>query len=250
MTMDLSGRVALVTGSGRGIGRAIALKLAEHGASLVVNDIEGSPGAGEVAEEIRSRGREAVVILADISRAEEVSRLVEEAVAALGRVDILVNNAGIARDQLLLRMSDADWDQVLAINLKGAFLCSRAVLRHMVRQRWGRIISIASVVGLMGNAGQANYAAAKAGLIGLTKTIAKEVASREITANAIAPGFIDTDMTRKLSPALKDEILKQIPLGSFGSPEDVAQAVLFLASEEARYITGQVLNVDGGLVMA
>ena len=248
--MNLDTRVALVTGAGRGIGRAIALKLAEHGASVVINDIEGSSGPAEVVEEIVSRGGQATAILADISAPDEVSRLFESAVSALGGLDILVNNAGITRDGLLMRMSDADWDQVLAINLKGAFLCSRAALRHMVRQRWGRIINIASVVGLMGNPGQANYAAAKAGLVALTKTIAREVASRGITANAIAPGFIDTEMTQRLPEEYKRQILGQIPLGCFGSPEDVANSVAFLASEEARYITGHVLHVDGGMVMA
>jgi 3-oxoacyl-[acyl-carrier protein] reductase len=241
-------RVALVTGSGRGIGRAIALKLAQRGASLVVNDLE-STGPAQVVEEIKAQGGKATAILGDISLPDQVSQIIEGSVSAYGRLDILVNNAGITRDGLILRMSDADWDQVLSINLKGAFLCTRAALRHMVRQRWGRIISISSVVGLMGNAGQANYASAKAGLIALTKTVAREVASRGITANAIAPGFIDTEMTRRLPDNIKQQMVGQIPLGYFGSPEDVANAVAFLASEEARYITGQVLNVNGGMVM-
>jgi len=249
LTAALSNRVALVTGSARGIGRAIALKLADRGASVVVNDLNNASEANEVAAVIRAKGSQSVVILADISSSEEVTRLVDQTVSAFAKVDILVNNAGITRDGLAMRMSDQDWDAVLATNLRGAFLCTRAVLRHMVRQRWGRIINIASVVGLVGNAGQANYASAKAGLVGLTKAIAKEVASRGITANAIAPGFIDTAMTQKLSEALKQEALRQIPLGRLGTPEEVGAAVAFLASEEAAYITGQVLNVDGGMVM-
>lgn len=246
--VPLEGRAALVTGSGRGIGRGIALKLAQCGASVVVNDLE-SAGPSQVVEDVKSLGGKATAILGDISLPDQASQIIEGSISACGRLDILVNNAGVTRDGLILRMSDADWDQVLSINLKGAFLCTRAALRHMVRQRWGRIINIASVVGLMGNAGQANYAAAKAGLIALTKTVAREVASRGITANAIAPGFIDTEMTRRLPDNIKQQIVGQIPLGRFGSPEDVANAVAFLASEEAGYITGHVLNVDGGMVM-
>jgi len=248
--MDLSDRVAIVTGSGRGIGRAIALKLAEVGATVVVNDI-GDPGpAQSVAEEIRAMGRESTVILADVSHSPDVARLVEETMTAYGRVDILVNNAGIARDQLLMRMSDEDWDQVLRVDLRSVFLCTRAVLRSMLKQRRGRIVSIASIVGIVGNQGQANYASAKAGIIGFTRTMAKEVASRGITVNAVAPGFIDTDMTKQLEVTQRDELGRHIPLGYPGSPRDVAEAVAFLASEEARYITGQVLNVDGGMAMS
>ena len=243
--MDLSTRVAIVTGSGRGIGRAIALKLAEVGAMVVVNDI-GEAAQG-VAEEIKVMNRQSLAILADVSSSPDVTRLVGTTVATFGKVDILVNNAGITRDQLVIRMSDEDWDQVLNVNLKSVFLCSRAVLRHMIKQRWGRIISIASIVGVMGNQGQANYASAKVGIIGFTRTVAKEVASRGITANAIAPGFIDTEMTQRLQEGWKQQLKSRIPLGYFGSPRDVAEAVAFLASEEARYITGQVLNIDGGM---
>jgi 3-oxoacyl-[acyl-carrier protein] reductase len=245
--MDLSERVAIVTGGGRGIGRAIALKLAEVGATVVINDVGDSTPAEGVAEEIRGMGRESLVVLADVSQSTEVASLVDNVMEKYGRVDILVNNAGITRDQLIMRMSDDDWDKVLGINLKGVFLCSKAVLRPMMKQRWGRIISISSIVGLIGNAGQANYASAKAGILGLTRTIAKEVASRGITANAIAPGFIDTPMTQQLPEERKQELMNQVPLGFLGTPRDVAEVIAFLASEEARYITGQVVTVDGGI---
>jgi len=248
--MDLSNKIAIVTGSGRGIGRAIALKLAEVGATVVVNDIGDAEPLETVAQEIRAMGRQSLPILADVSLSSDVARLVEEAIANYGKIDILVNNAGIARDQLVLRMSEEDWDKVLDVDLKSVFLCTKAVLRHMFRQRWGRIISIASVVGIVGNRGQANYASAKAGIIGFTRTVAKEVASHGITVNAIAPGFIDTEMTQRLKEEWKQEIKQQIPLGCFGSPRDVAEAVAFLASEKARYITGQVLGVDGGMAVS
>ncbi len=242
--MDLSNKVAIVTGSARGIGQAIALRLAAAGAAVVVSDIAD---AEPVAQEIRAMSRQALAVHADVSLALDVTTLVDTTISKFGRIDILVNNAGIARDQLLMRMSEEDWDGVLTVNLKSAFLCTRAVLRHMIKQRWGRIISLSSIVGIVGNAGQANYAAAKAGIIGLTRTVAREVASRGITANAIAPGFIDTKMTQQLDETHRQELKKRIPLGYFGEPRDIAEAVAFLASEEARYITGQVLGVDGGM---
>jgi 3-oxoacyl-[acyl-carrier protein] reductase len=246
--MNLSNKVAIVTGSGRGIGRAIALKLAEVGATVVVNDIDKAAQA--VAEEIQATGKKSLAVIADVSSASEVTRMIETTMATYGRIDILVNNAGINRDQLLIRMSDDDWDRVMDIDLKSVFLCTRAVLKHMLKARWGRVISIASIVGLVGNPGQANYAAAKAGIIGFTKSTAREVASRGITVNAIAPGFIDTEMTQRLKEDKRQELMSRIPLGCLGSPDDIAEAVAFLASEEARYITGQVLAVDGGMTMA
>ncbi|MBI3040586.1 MAG: 3-oxoacyl-[acyl-carrier-protein] reductase [Chloroflexi bacterium] len=248
--MDLANRVAIVTGSSRGIGRAIALKLAEVGATVVITGSSDAATVDSVAEEVRAMNRQSLAILVDVSLSSDVDRMVAETVATYGRLDILVNNAGITRDQLVLRMSDEDWDKVLNVNLKSVFLCTRAVLRHMLKQRWGRIISITSIVALTGNAGQANYASAKAGIIGFTRTIAREVASRGITANAIAPGFIETRMTQRLGEKQRQELTGRIPLGYLGTPRDVAEAVAFLASEEARYITGQVLNVDGGLAAA
>lgn len=245
--MSLEGRVAIVTGSGRGIGRAIALKLASSGADIVINDVGDMAPAEAVAAEVRALGRRSLVAAADVSNSEEVAGMVEKVVAELGKVDILVNNAGITRDQLIMRMSDDDWDKVLGINLKGVFVCTRAVLRPMIKQRWGRIVNIASIVGLIGNAGQANYSAAKAGIIGLTKTTAKEAASRGITANAVAPGFIDTPMTQQLSDERREELMANVLLGCLGTPEDVAGVVAFLVSEDARYITGEVITVDGGI---
>ncbi len=243
--MDLSSKVAIVTGSSRGIGKAIALKLADAGASVVVTGhIED---AEPVAKEIRAKGRQSLAVRANVTSAADIEKLVEATLSTFGRVDILVNNAGITRDQLVLKMSEDDWDAVLDTNLKSVFLCTRAVLRPMLKQRWGRIINISSVIGLIGNPGQANYAASKAGIIGFTRTIAKEVGSRGITANVIAPGFIETRMTQAMNEAQRQELMKRIPLGSLGTPEDVAEAAAFLASDGARYITGQVLGVDGGM---
>jgi 3-oxoacyl-[acyl-carrier protein] reductase len=245
--MDFTGKVAVVTGSGRGIGKAIAMKLAENGATLVINDVGDSAPAEQTVSEIKNLNRQAVAIMADVSSSADVTKMMETAIAAYGKVDILVNNAGITRDQLTMKMTDEEWDKVLAIDLKSVFLCTRAVLRPMLKQRSGRIISMSSVVGIIGNAGQANYAASKAGIIGFTKTIAKEVASRGITVNAIAPGFIDTPMTQALPEERRKALMANIPLGSLGTPKDIAETVAFLASEEARYITGQVITVDGGI---
>jgi len=248
--MDLSGKVAIVTGSARGIGQAIAFKLAEAGADIVVNDIPAASEAMEnTASEIKKLNRKALAVTADVSSADDVNRMVDTVINTFGHIDIMVNNAGVTRDQLLMRMTDEEWDTVLNVDLKSAFLCTRAVLRHMLKQRSGRIISIASIVGIIGNASQANYSAAKAGVIAFTRSVAKEVGSRGITANAIAPGFIETKMTEKLDEKRRRAFLDRVPLGVAGSPRDVAEAVAFLASEEAKYITGQVLCVDGGLAM-
>ena len=247
--MTLVGKVALVTGGSRGIGRAIALKLAENGADVAINYAGNTAAAEEVKAAIEQMGRKALLIQCSVADTDGVQAMVNQVVKELGRLDILVNNAGITRDGLMMRMKEADWDDVMNTNLKGVYNCSKAVMRTMMKQKSGRIVNMASVVGEMGNAGQANYAAAKAGVIGFTKSLAKEVASRGITVNAIAPGFIATDMTRVLSDDQKAEMARTIPLGRAGQPEDVANAVLFLASEGAAYITGQVLNVDGGMVM-
>ncbi|MGF1516396.1 MAG: 3-oxoacyl-[acyl-carrier-protein] reductase [Nodosilinea sp.] len=246
---SLEGQVALVTGASRGIGRAIALELAAAGAKVVVNYARSGSAAEEVVAEVVKGGGSAIAIQADVSQADQVDALISGTLEKFGRVDILVNNAGITRDTLLLRMKPEDWQAVIDLNLTGVFLCTRAVAKLMLKQRSGRIINIASVAGQMGNPGQANYSAAKAGVIGFTKTVAKELASRGVTANAVAPGFIATDMTGDLSNT--DEILKYIPLGRFGQPEDIAGMVRFLAADPAAaYITGQVFNVDGGMVMA
>ena len=247
--IDLSGRVAVVTGASRGIGRAIALVLAAQGAKVVVNYRANAEAADEVVQAITARGGEAVAVQADVRSADEAARLIQVALDRFGRLDILVNNAGTTRDTLLVRMQEADWDLVLDTNLKGTFHCTKAVQRVMIKQRYGRIINITSVAGLAGNAGQANYAAAKAGIIGFTKSVAKEVGSRGITVNAVAPGYVPTDLTADLPPALIAEAVSKTPLGRPGAPEDIAYAVAFLASEEAGFITGQVLSVDGGLVM-
>ena len=244
----LANQIAVVTGAGRGIGRAIALKFASEGADVVVVS-RTQENSEKVAAEIRALGRKAWAHAVDVADAAAVSAATEKILAEAGKVDILVNNAGVTRDGLLMRMSDADWDTVLDTNLKGAFLVTKAFSRAMIKARAGRIINVSSVIGLIGNAGQTNYAASKAGLIGFTKSVAKELAGRGITANAIAPGFIETDMTSELKPEMRDAILKQIPLGSFGSAEDIAAAALYLAGPAGRYVTGQVLTVDGGMVM-
>jgi len=245
---SLANQIAVVTGAGRGIGRAIALKFAAEGADVVCVS-RTQENSEKVAAEIRALGREAWAFAVDVADSAAVSAAAEKILAEAGKVDILVNNAGVTRDGLLMRMSDADWDAVLDTNLKGAFLVTKAFSRAMIKARAGRIINISSVIGLIGNAGQCNYAASKAGLIGFTQSVAKELASRGITVNAIAPGFIETDMTSELKPEMRDAILKQIPLGSFGSADDIAGAALFLAGPAARYVTGQVLTVDGGMVM-
>lgn len=247
--MTLVGKMALVTGGSRGIGRAVALKLAENGADVAINYAGNTAAAEEVKAAIEKLGRKAMLVQGSVADTDGVQALVNQVVKELGRLDILINNAGITRDGLLMRMKEADWDAVLETNLKGVFNCSKAVMRTMMKQKSGRIVNMASVVGEMGNAGQANYAAAKAGVIGFTKSLAKEVASRGITVNAVAPGFIATDMTKVLTDDQKAEMARSIPLGRAGQPEDVANAVLFLVSDEAAYITGQVLNVDGGMVM-
>jgi 3-oxoacyl-[acyl-carrier protein] reductase len=245
---QLTGQIALVTGAGRGIGRAIALKFAAEGADVacVSRTMENSQ---RVADEIQALGRKAWPHAVDVADGAAVTQAVETILAACGKVDILVNNAGVTRDGLLVRMSEADWDTVLNTNLKGAFLFTKSLTRAFMKQRSGRIINIASIVGLIGNAGQCNYAASKAALLGFTKSAARELASRGVLVNAIAPGFIETDMTSGLKEELKTEMLKTIPLGAFGQAEDIANAALFLASPAARYITGQVLTVDGGMVM-
>ena len=246
--MKLKGKVALVTGAAQGIGKAIALLLARNGADIVVSDINLEK-AEETAKEIRAIGPKAMAVKVDVANWSDVERMVTGILEKLAKIDILVNNAGITRDKLILRMTEEDWDAVLGVNLKGTFNCTKAVVRHMAKQRSGKIVNIASVVGEMGNAGQANYSASKAGVIGLTKTIAREYAQRGINVNAIAPGYIETPMTEALPEKAKEELRKLIPMERLGKPEDVAEAVLFLVSEESSYITGQVLNVNGGIYM-
>jgi 3-oxoacyl-[acyl-carrier protein] reductase len=244
----IQGRVAVVTGASRGIGRSIALLLAASGARVVLS-ARNSEALQEVVMQIRDGGGEAIAVAGDVAVGADADNLMEAADKAFGGVDILVNNAGVTRDGLLLRMKEEDWDTVLDTNLKGAFLCTRAAAKIMSKKRYGRIINISSVVGEMGNPGQANYCASKAGLLGLTKSVAKELARRNVTVNAVTPGFILTDMTEALPEKARDELTAQIPLGRLGSAEDVANAVLFLASEQAGYITGQVLGVNGGMYM-
>ncbi|MCX6828727.1 MAG: 3-oxoacyl-[acyl-carrier-protein] reductase [candidate division Zixibacteria bacterium] len=246
--MEFTGKTAIVTGSARGIGKAIAARLAASDARVVISDVLMDL-AEETVREFHEKGYDALAVMANVTKQADVDNLVKTTLEKYQSIDILVNNAGITRDTLLVRMSEEDWDKVLAINLKGAFLATQAIARVMMKQRSGRIINISSVVGRMGNVGQANYAASKAGLIGLTKSAAKELAGRGITVNAVAPGFIATDMTDKLPQAARDAFLNNIPLKRAGTPEDIAAVVAFLASDDAAYITGQVLGVDGGLLM-
>ncbi|MGD9488993.1 MAG: 3-oxoacyl-[acyl-carrier-protein] reductase [Calditrichaceae bacterium] len=246
--MNLSGRVAIVTGSSRGIGKSIALELASRGANIVLSG-RNKESLANVSEEIEKAGSEVLAIAGDVGDASDAQKLIDGAIEKFGKIDILINNAGITRDNLLLRMSEDDWDIVLKTNLKGAYNCIRSITKPYMKQRSGVIINITSVIGQVGNAGQVNYAASKAGIIGLTKSVAKELSGRNIRVNAVAPGFIETDMTGNLPSQVKDELLKSIPLAKLGQPEDVAKIVSFLVSDDAAYITGQVINVDGGMVM-
>ena len=246
--IQLDGKVALVTGASRGIGAVVACRLAQAGAKVGVN-YHASPDSAEiVVESINKGGGEAILVGGDVSQEENAEKVVKDLVDHYGSIDILINNAGINKDQLLIRMKPEDFDSVINVNLRGAFLCTRYAMTHMIRQRSGRVINMSSVVGLSGNPGQANYAAAKAGLVGLTKAVAREVASRNVTVNALAPGYIDTAMVDELTAETQDKILSTIPMGRFGTPEDVAEAVVFLASDGASYITGQVLTIDGGMI--
>jgi 3-oxoacyl-[acyl-carrier protein] reductase len=247
--MTLEGKTALVTGGSRGIGRAISLRLADMGARVAINYVSNPDAAQEVVDAIAARGGDGRLYKFDVADTNAVNVAVAEIIDDFGRLDILVNNAGITRDGLLMKMKEESWDQVLDTNLKGAFNCIKAVNRPMMKQRWGRIVNISSVVGFLGNAGQANYAAAKAGLSGLTRSVARELASRGITVNGVAPGYIDTDMTRDLGEEVKEKILGEIPMRAMGSVEDVAGAVAYLVSDDARYITGQFIHVNGGMFM-
>lgn len=247
--MQLEGKTALITGASRGIGRAIAIALAKEGANIAVNYTSNENAAINVAKQIEEIGKKALIIKADVSKQQEAENMVNQVLNTFGSIDILVNNAGITMDNLIVRMTEESFDRVIDINLKGAFNCTKAVSKVMIKQKSGKIINISSVVGIIGNVGQSNYAAAKAGLIGFTKSIAKELATRNICVNAIAPGYIETDMTLALSEKAKDDLLRNIPMKVLGKPENVADAVLFLVSNSSDYITGQVINVDGGMVM-
>jgi len=247
--MTLQGKVAIVTGASRGIGKAIAIELGKRGAKVVVNYSKSADGANEAVQAIKAAGVDAVAVQADVTDLKAAAELIKAATDAFGRLDILVNNAGTTRDNIMMMMSEDDWDVVIRTNLKSAFNCSKPAVKVMMRQRVGRIINISSVSGVMGNGGQTNYSASKAGLIGFTKALAREVAARNITVNAVAPGFVPTDLANSLPDNLKAETMKVIPLGRWGTAEEVAQAVAFLASDEAAYITGQTLNVDGGMAM-
>lgn len=247
--MLLEGKVAIVTGASRGIGRSVAIALAKSGAKVVINYAGNVTAAEEVKSIIEAAGGQVMLMQADVASDDAVTAMVKQTMDTFGRIDILVNNAGITRDGLLMRMKESDWDAVMNTNLKGVFICTKHISKVMMKQKTGKIINMTSVVGIMGNAGQSNYAAAKAGVIGFTKSMAKELASRGITVNAIAPGFINSDMTAVLSEQVKEDLATKIPVGRLGNPEDVAAAVLFLASDSANYITGQTLNVDGGMVM-
>jgi len=243
------GRVAVVTGGGRGIGRAVAVRLAKEGANVAISYRSNDAAAEEVAKEVRAAGALGEIFKGDVASPEDVDALFKGVGEALGQVEILVNNAGLTRDNLMMRMKESEFDEVLRTNLKGTYLCTRAALRPMIRARWGRIINVSSVVGLVGNAGQANYAASKAGIIGFTKSVAREVAQRGITANVVAPGYVETELTRTLSDEVKDQIKGQVPAGRFAEAEEVAAVVAFLASEDAGYVTGQTLAIDGGMTM-